>query len=218
MNKRKPTRRRPLTKDRVLQAAIELADEEGLDALTMRGLGAKLGFEAMSLYKHVAGKDEILDGILDRVISEIDIPIREADWKEAMRRRALSARMVFTKHSWAIGLLESGRTMGPNVLRYLDATLGSLRSAGFSIEDSAHAFWLLDSYVYGQVVQELSFTQRPAESTTDLPESLRGETVKSDYPHLIEMEEHVRSHQYSFDVEFEFGLDLILEGLAHTAT
>lgn len=218
MNKRKPTRRRPLTKDRVLQAAIELADEEGLDALTMRGLGAKLGFEAMSLYKHVAGKDEILDGILDRVISEIDIPIREADWKEAMRRRALSARMVFTKHSWAIGLLESGRTMGPNVLRYLDATLGSLRSAGFSIEDSAHAFWLLDSYVYGHVVQELSFTQRPAEPTTDLPEFLRGETVENDYPHLIEMEEHARSHQYSFDLEFEFGLDLILEGLAHTAT
>lgn len=213
-----PTRRRPLTKDRVLQAAIELADEEGLDALTMRGLGAKLGFEAMSLYKHVAGKDEILDGILDRVISEIDIPIREADWKEAMRRRALSARMVFTKHSWAIGLLESGRMMGPNVLRYLDATLGSLRSEGFSIEDSAHAFWLLDSYVYGHVVQELSFTQRPSEPSTDALESMRGETIENDYPHLIEMEEHARSHQYSFDLEFEFGLDLILEGLARTAT
>ena len=200
-----------------MQAAIEIADREGLDALTMRGLGAKLGFEAMSLYKHVAGKDEILDGLLERVISEIEIPSGEADWKEAMRRRALSARMVFTKHSWAIGLLESGRTMGPDVLRYLDATLGSLRSAGFSIEDSAHAFWLLDSYVYGHVIQELSFSHRPTETTADAPESLRGETVENDYPHLIEMEEHARSHQYSFDHEFEFGLDLILEGLGRSS-
>ena len=197
----------------MLEAAIEMADQEGLDALTMRGLGAKLGFEAMSLYKHVAGKDEILAEILDRVLAEIEIPTGGADWKEAMRRRANSARTVFTKHSWAIGLLESGRTMGHNGLRYVDATLGSLRSAGFSIEDSAHAFWLLDSYVYGHVIQELSFSQRSAEETTEASEPLRRETVARDYPYLMEMEGHARTHQYSFDHEFEFGLGLILEEL-----
>jgi AcrR family transcriptional regulator len=193
-----------------LQAAIELADKEGLEALTMRALGAKLGFEAMSLYKHVADKDEILTEILDRVISEIELP--SGDWKEAMRRRAMSVRTVFTEHSWAIGLLESGR-MGPNGLRYLDATLGSLRSAGFSIEDSAHAFWIIDSYVYGHVIQELSFSQRSAEEATAVPEPRRRETAASDYPHLMEMEEHALTHKYSFDHEFEFGLGLILEGL-----
>jgi AcrR family transcriptional regulator len=196
-----------------MQAAIGLADEEGLDALTMRALGAKLGFEAMSLYKHVAGKEEILVEILDRVLAEIEIPAGESDWKEAMRRRAKSARIVFTKHSWAIGLLESGRMMGPNSLRYLDATLGSLRSAGFSIEDSAHAFWIIDSYVYGHVIQELSFSQRSAEEATAVPEPRRRETAASDYPHLMEMEEHALTHKYSFDHEFEFGLGLILEGL-----
>ncbi|MDH4346421.1 MAG: TetR family transcriptional regulator, partial [Thermoleophilia bacterium] len=111
--------RRPLTKERVLRAAVELADRDGLGALTMRRLGSELGVEAMSLYKHVANKEEILDGIVELVVGEIEIPSEGADWKEAMRRRAISAREVLNRHSWAIGLLEARGSMGPTALRYL---------------------------------------------------------------------------------------------------
>ena len=148
--------RPPLTRERVFQAAVDLADRDGLGALTMRRLGAELGVEAMSLYKHVANKEEILDGIVEVVVGEIETPREGADWKEAMRRRAISAREVLGRHSWAIGLLEARGSTGPKALRYLDAILGNLRSAGFSIENAVHAFWLLDSFVYGQVIQETS--------------------------------------------------------------
>ena len=149
-------RRVPLSKERILQAAIDVADREGLQALTMRRLGAELGVEAMAVYKHVSGKDDILDGMVELVVSLIEAPGHGMDWRDAMRRRAMSARDVLTRHSWAIGLLDSRRSMGPNQLRYVDSILGSLRSAGFSIDDAAHAFSLLDSYVYGHVVQEMS--------------------------------------------------------------
>ena len=146
--------RPPLTTDRVLRAAVDLADREGLGALTMRRLGAELGVEAMSLYKHVANKEAILDGVVELIVGQIEIPSQETHWKEAMRRRAVSARGVLAAHSWAIGLLETRGSMGPATMRYLDAILGNLRSAGFSIQDAVHAFWLLDSYVYGHVIQE----------------------------------------------------------------
>ena len=120
----------------------------------MRRLGAELGVEAMSLYKHVANKEAILDGVVELIVGQIEIPSQETPWKKAMRRRAVSARGVLAGHSWAIGLLETRGSMGPATMRYLNAILGNLRSAGFSIEDAVHAFWLLDSYVYGHVIQE----------------------------------------------------------------
>lgn len=202
-----PTARPPLTRDRVLRAAVDLADRDGIGALTMRGLGAELGVEAMSLYKHVANKEEILDGIVELVVGEIELPGGEAHWREAMRRRAVSARAVLSRHPWAIGLLEARGAVGPAALGYLDAILGSLRSAGFSVEDAAHAFWLLDSYVYGHVIQESSMTVSASEGAAGSGTSGREET----YPHLAEV--GMEAAAFSFDGEFEFGLELILQAL-----
>ena len=207
------TPRLPLTRERVLQAAIDIADRDGLGALTMRRLGSELGFEAMALYKHVANKEEILEGILELVIGEIEIPEEGADWREAMRRRAVSARKVLTRHSWAIGLLEAGTSRGPTSLRYLDAILGNLRSGGFHMEHAVHAFWLLDCYVYGQVIQEVSPAFDTSADVADPAFSTLEQTAADDYPHLVAMYEHSLTYGYSFEGEFEFGLDLILDGL-----
>jgi AcrR family transcriptional regulator len=208
--------RPPLTKERVLHAAVDLADREGLGALTMRRLGAELGVEAMSLYKHVANKEEILDGIVEVVVGEIEIPVEEADWKVTMRRRAASARAVLSRHSWAIGLLEGRGSMGPGALRYLDAILGSLRSAGFSVENAARAFWLLDSYVYGHVIQEASVPSSEPGTTNEPVGSNLERARTEEFPHLVEVRERAREHGYSLDDEFEFGLELILDGLERT--
>lgn len=210
--------RPPLSRERILQAAVDLADRGGLGALTMRRLGSELGVEAMALYKHVANKDEILDGIVDLVFGEIEIPSEADDWKEAMRRRARSAREVLSRHSWAIGLVEARDSTGPTTLRYLNAILGNLRSAGFSIENAAHAFSLLDSYVYGRVIQENSTPIRSSEEWTDSNESILEQDMIGEYPHLVEIYKNAQGIGFSFDGEFEYGLDLILEALDQTAT
>lgn len=212
MSTKKTQLRPPLTRDRVVRAAVHLADQVGLEALTMRRLGAELGVEAMSLYKHVANKNEILDGIVELVIAEIEIPEVGVDWKTAMKQRAISARAVLSHHSWAIGLLEARGSTGPAALRYMDAIIGNLRSAGFSTENAAHAFWLLDSYVYGHVIQEMSFSAVDPEDTANSASSGE-ELAMDDYPHLLEMQQDALSFPYSFDTEFEFGLDLILNAL-----
>lgn len=205
--------RPPLTRERILHAAVDLADRDGLGALTMRRLGAELGVEAMSLYKHVANKEEILDGIVELVIGEIDVPRDEADWKRAMRRRAISARQVLSRHSWAIGLLEARGAMGPTAMRYLDTILGNLRSAGFSIENAAHAFWLLDSYVYGHVVQETALSLSASDEMTGSARSNLEETSMDELPHLLEIGKHAMRSGFSLESEFEFGLELILDAL-----
>ena len=195
-----------------------MADRDGLGALTMRRLGAELGVEAMSLYKHVTNKEEILDGIIEVVLGEIETPREGADWKEAMRRRAISAREVLSRHSWAIGLLEARGSTGPKALRYVDSILGNLRSAGFSIENAVHAFWLLDSFVYGQVIQETSLPISSSKEMTESTGSTLEQVTADDYPHLVEVGEHAMRSEYSVDKEFEFGLDLILEALERTMT
>ena len=184
----------------------------------MRRLGAELGVEAMSLYKHVASKEEILDGILELVVGEIEIPPVGAEWKEAMRRRAISAREVLSRHSWAIGLLEARDSKGPTALRYLDAILGNLRSAGFSIENAAHAFWLLDSFVYGHVIQETRLPINTSEKVSESTGSNVEQITRDEYPHLVEIGEHALKSEYSVDTEFEFGLDLILDALDQSGT
>lgn len=201
-DKVKPTRP-PLNKERILKAAVDLADREGLGALTMRRLGSELGVEAMSLYKHVANKDAILDGIVEYIVGEMEIPSEGTPWRDAMRSRASSARLVLRSHSWAIGLLESRGPSGPTVMSYLNATLGSLREGGFSIDDATHALWLLDSYIYGHVVQETSLRVEAA----DEPIETGG------LQHLVELQQHASTADYSLDSEFEFGLGLILDGL-----
>ena len=179
----------------------------------MRRLGSELGFEAMAVYKHVANKEEILEGMLDLVIGKIEIPEEGAGWREAMRRRAVSARKVLTRHSWAIGLLETGTSRGPTALRYLNAILGNLQSAGFVMEHAAHAFWLLDCYVYGQVIQEISPSFNTSQELPDPAPATPDQTAMDEYPHLAAMYQHALTHRYSYESEFEFGLDLILEGL-----
>ena len=210
--------RPPLTTDRVLRAAVDLADREGLGALTMRRLGAELGVEAMSLYKHVANKEAILDGVVELIVSQIEIPSQDTPWKQAMRRRAVSARGVLASHTWAIGLLETRGSMGPATMRYLDAILGNLRSAGFSIQNAVHAFWLLDSYVYGHVIQETTLAPGRTSPPRTAPAAVLEQATMAEYPHLVEVAEHAQGSDNSVDREFRFGLDLILNALEQAST
>jgi AcrR family transcriptional regulator len=204
------TGRAPLNRDRVLQAAVTLADDNGIGTLSMRKLGETLGVEAMSLYNHVANKDDLLDGMVDIVFGEIDLPPEQTPWRHAIRQRANSARDVLRRHQWAIGLMESRSTPGPATLRHHDAVLGCLRAAGFSIELTAHAYSLLDSYVYGFALQEASLPFDTADGVREIADQF---TV-SDYPHLAELAaEHVLQPDYDYGDEFAIGLDLILDGL-----
>jgi AcrR family transcriptional regulator len=209
-----PTPRIPLTRQRVLDAAIALADRDGVRSLSMRKLAQELGVEAMSLYHHVANKDAILDGIVDLVFGEIELPSGQADWKVAMRRRAISAREALLRHPWATGLMESRTTPGPATLRHHDAVLGILRSAGFPIELTAHAYSVLDSYIYGFALQEASLPFHTPEETAALARSIMSEFPADEYPHLAELTvEHVLQPGYDYGNEYLFGLELILDGL-----
>jgi AcrR family transcriptional regulator len=207
--------RTPLNRRRVLEAAVALADRDGLGALSMRKLAQELGVEAMSLYHHVAGgKDAILDGIVDVVFGEIELPPAEAGWREAMRRRAVSTREALRRHPWAIGLMESRPTPGPANLRHHDAVLGVLRGAGFPLALAAHAYALLDSYIYGFALQEASLPFQTPEETAELAQSIMAAYAAGDYPHLTEITvDHVLQPGYDFGDEYRFGLELILDGL-----
>jgi AcrR family transcriptional regulator len=207
-------RKATLSRERVLQAAVVLADRDGIEALSMRKLGEALGVEAMSLYNHVASKSALLDGMVDVVFTEIDLPTSDVDWKTAMRRRAVSARQVLGRHRWAIGLMESRTSPGPATLRHHDAVLGCLRSGGFSIELTAHAYALLDSYIYGFALQEATLPFDSNEQTAAVATEIMEQFAAGQYPHLTELAvEHVLRPGYSFGDEFEVGLDLILDGL-----
>ena len=204
--------REPLSSERVLRAALALTDAGGTEALTMRRLGQELGVEAMSLYKHVANKDAILDAIVDLVVAEIALPSPGHGWRSAMRRRAISAHQVLLRHPWACMLLMSRVNVGPAMVRYADATLGTLRAAGFSIEVADHAWNAMDSHIYGYTLQQLNHPfepqQYPEAAETYLPQLPPGQ-----YPHLTEMAVHVMEGNYDGVPEFTFGLDLILDGL-----
>ena len=212
----KPTTqpRTPLSRERVLHTAVAFADQSGIASLSMRKLGEVLGVEAMSLYNHVASKGDLLDGMIDYVFSEIGLPCGEAGWKTAMRQRAVSAREVLIRHRWAIGLMESRSSPGPATLRHHDAVIGSLRGAGFPIALAAHAFSVLDSYIYGFALQEASLPFDAGEETADLARMIMARFTPDEYPHLTELTvEYVLQPGYDYGDEFEFGLDLILDGL-----
>ena len=208
-----PGSRAPLSRERVLAAAVSLVDEAGLGSLTMRELGQRLGVEAMSLYNHVANKDDILDGMVDLVVGEIDLPSDTADWKEAMRRRAASAQAVFTRHPWASGLVDSRQSSGPARLRYFDWVVGTLRRAGFSIEMSARAFSILDSYVYGFGRQQLNLSAGSDMSPEEMAEAFSHAIPADEYPYLREMVDYAITSVHDDGADFEFGLSLILDGL-----
>ena len=203
-----------LSRDRVLREAVALADEGGLSALTIRSLAQALGAKPMSVYYHVANKEEILDGIVDLVFEEIELPTIGGDWRTEMRRRAHSARAVLRRHRWAIGLLESRTTPGPATLHHHDVVLGALLAAGFSRELTAHAYALIDSYTYGFALQEASL---PLEEPGDFAEAtaqIAARMTTGSFPHLAEMAaEYYLQPGYDFGDEFEFGLDLILDAL-----
>jgi AcrR family transcriptional regulator len=207
-------RRAPLSRDQVLRAAVTLADEGGIGALSMRKLGQALGVEAMSLYNHVAGKSDLLDGMIDVVFGEIGLPSGDDGWRQAMRRRAISAREVLGRHRWAIGLMESRHSPGPATLRHHDAVLGCLREAGFSVELTAHAYSLLDSYIYGFALQEASLPFDTGEEAAQVAQEIAEMMPGGQYPYLAEMAAvHVMQPGYQYGREFETGLDLILDAL-----
>jgi AcrR family transcriptional regulator len=180
----------------------------------MRKLGVELGVEAMSLYNHVANKADLLDGMIDIVFAEIDLPTSETDWRTAMRRRAVSARDVLSRHRWATGLMESRTTPGPATLRHHDTVLGILRGAGFSIELAARAYSALDSYIYGFALQEPSLPFDNGEDTAKVAQAIMSRFASGEFPHLTEIAvEYVMQPGYDYGNEFAFGLELILDGL-----
>jgi AcrR family transcriptional regulator len=206
--------RLPLSRDRILQAALQLADHEGVAALSMRRLGQLLGVEAMSLYNHIANKDAVLDGLVDLVFTEIGPPPMIADWQEAMRQRATALRLALRRHPWAIGLLESRRQSGPATLAHHEAVLCILRQAGFSLVQTAHAYAVLDSYIYGFVLTEQALPFASGEEVRDLGNSYLQQLQRATYPYLTEfIAEHAMQPDYDYGAEFAFGLDLILAGL-----
>jgi hypothetical protein len=206
--------RTPLSKERVLRAAIDLADKGGFASLSMRKLAQALGVEAMSLYNHVANKDEILDGVVDLIFGEIGLPPTEVNWKTSMRRRAVSAREVLSRHPWAIGLMESRSKPGRATLQHHDAVIGALRKGGFTIPMAAHAYSVLDGYIYGFALTHTNLPFETTDETAQLAQDIMGRFSANEYPHLTELTvQHVLQPGYDYVKEFEFGLDLILDGL-----
>ena len=206
------TKRPPLTRDRVLDAAIDLADAEGLGAVSMRRLGQALGVEAMSLYKHVADKDAILDGMAGRISARFEPPVLDDDWRGSLRRSLIGAHAVLLEHPWASALLESRLDPGPERLAYLDAVLAVLRGAGFSMPLIAQAFMALDAHLYGFTLQIQSFPF-DAETGPDVAAAMVEHLPPDRYPNLIDMGRMVAAGPKAMPVDYEFGLDLLLDGL-----
>jgi AcrR family transcriptional regulator len=209
-------RRAPLSRERVLQAAVALADDRGVEELTMRKLAKELGIEAMSLYNHVANKDDLLDGMIDIVFSEIEPPSPGGDWKAELRKRAVSTRAALRRHPWAVGEMEGRTSHGPSNLRVHDAVLGCLRSAGFSLEMTVHAYSVQDAYIYGFALQETDMSSETPEdfATEAQRQMVEYEAVLAAYPNLVEVVGgYVAKAGYDYESEFLFGLDVILDGL-----
>ncbi|HYN28698.1 MAG TPA: DUF429 domain-containing protein [Dermatophilaceae bacterium] len=209
-----PSGRPPLTRDRVVAAALDLADETGLAGLTMRALAALLGVEAMSLYHHVAGKEALLDAMVDAVFAEIHLPAVGGDWRRELRARSESGRQVLRRHRWAVGLMDSRRTPGPETLRHHDAVLGALRAAGFSLPGTATAAALLDAHLYGFLVQELGLPFEGSADLAALGAQILAPEVRAAYPHFTAFAEgYALRPGYAFGDEFAVGLDLVLDAL-----
>jgi len=209
---RAAARRRPLSRDRVLRAAIRLADEGGLESVSMRKLGQVLRVEAMSLYKHVANKDDILDGIADLVVGDFEVPSGDVDWQTAVRRSAISAHQTLFRHPWASSLIESRLNAGPARRRYLDAMIGVLAAAGFPMPIVIRAIMALDSHTYGFVLQEMAWSF-DTENAPEMAAAFARSLPAGEYPNLLAMAEMTATAPGGASVDFEFGLDLILDGL-----
>lgn len=224
---KKPTRskalthRAPLTRERILNTALALADKSGLDSVSMRQVAKGLGVEAMSLYNHVANKDDILDGLVELVVSQMSVPSPDTEWKEALRERAYTVRKILNRHPWAANLLESRASIGPTRLRHHDSMIGILRKAGFSIELAFNTMIALTSYIYGFVIIEEGFKLKEQPKVV---ESVQPTISPTEYPYIYEMinfviaknNENAESGNYtesSFFADFEFGLNHLLDGV-----
>jgi len=203
-----------LSRARVLEAAVTVADTGGIAGLTIRSLAAELGVKPMSVYHHVANKDEILDGIVDLVFGEIELPRIGGAWKAEMRRRTASAREAMRRHPWAIGLVETRTSPGPATLKHHDAVIGTLREAGFSVVMTAHAFALIDAFLYGFALSEATLPLNGPDTVPEVAEQMMAQFPADDFPYLVEFSvEHVMKPGYDYGAEFEFGLELVLDGL-----
>jgi AcrR family transcriptional regulator len=208
--------RLPLSRDRILQVALRLADESGADAVTMRRLGEELGFEAMSLYRHVANKKDLFDGMLDLVLAEWQPPDADGDWSAAIRTSARSVHDALRRHRWAAQLLMTGDHIRPARMRYMDQLLGRLRDAGFDPDATYSVYHLLDGYIFGFSLWEIAYTSFPldAEAVTRLMQSIPWD----EYPQLAEhRDQHMTEGPHREVSAFDVGLDLILDGLRSSA-
>ncbi|HEX5522526.1 MAG TPA: TetR/AcrR family transcriptional regulator [Pedococcus sp.] len=210
--------RAPLSRERVLDGAMAIADAGGIGSLTIRSLAQELGVKPMSVYHYVANKDEIIDGIVDRVYGEMELPSAEGDWRAEMHRRCTSAREVLGRHPWAIPLLQSRTAPGPATLQHHDAVIACLRGAGLSVEMTAHALALVDSFVFGFALSEAALPIHGPESVPEIAEAIMQRFATGAYPHLLEFStEHVIKPGYDFGEEFEFGLGVVLDAFAERA-
>ena len=205
--------RLPLSRERILAAALDLADENGIESLTMRKLGETLGFEAMSLYNHVANKGDLLDGMIDLVLAETESPSPSEEWDAAIRASALSVHHALRRHPWACSLLMSAGRVRPTRLRYMDSLLGRLREAGFSADTTYHAYHVLDAHIFGFSMWQTSHTYDAA-PVTDMVVAFERMIPADVYPYLHEhAEQHMTEGPHCELSAFDFGLDLILDGL-----
>jgi AcrR family transcriptional regulator len=210
--------RAPLSRERVLDGAMAIADAGGIGSLTIRSLAPELGVKPMSVYHYVANKDEIIDGIVDRVYGEMELPSAEGDWRAEMHRRCTSAREVLGRHPWAIPLLQSRTAPGPATLHHHDAVIACLRGPGLSVEMTAHALALIDSYVFGFALSEAALPIHGPESVPEIAEAIMQRFATGAYPHLLEFStEHVMKPGYDFGEEFEFGLGVVLDAFGERA-
>jgi len=213
-----PVRRVPLSRDRVLRTAMSVADAGGLDMLTMRTLGQELGVGPMALYRHIANKDDLVDAIIDLVFAEIGLPPTDADWMTAMRERAISVRDALLRHRWAVPLMESRRHPGPANLQHHDAVIGCLLGAGFDMAMAAHAYSVLDAYIYGFALTKMTLPFETGEEVAEVAQTMLQPFPLNAYPNLAAfITEHAMKPGYDYGDEFAFGLDLILDGLEERA-
>ncbi|MEY9930000.1 AcrR family transcriptional regulator [Catenulispora sp. GP43] len=211
-------RRSRLSREKLFEAAIAVADAGGISALTIRSVATELGVKPMSLYHHVANKEAIIDGVIDIVFNEIGLPPEDTDWRSALRERAHSARAVLRRHPWATPLMESRRNPGAATLRHHDAVVGTLRRGGFSIVLAAHAYSMMDSYIYGFALEEAALPVGPPD-VAGAVEAFLAQFPPGEYPNLVEMAtEHVLKPGYDYGDEFDFGLELILDALERHLT
>jgi AcrR family transcriptional regulator len=215
---RRPTEvanRAPVNSQRTLEVALAVADSEGLQAVTMRRLARELGVEAASLYHHVDGKGQILDGLVDLVAAEIELVDSDTDWRESITQRARHTRAVLRRHPWAVSLMASRTTPGPATLRLLEAGIRAFREGGFPVVLAAHAISTVDSYVHGFVLQEVNLPFRDEAELAAMTGAIMEAFPASEFPYLFELTvEHVLQPGYDYGQEFDSGLRVVLNGIA----